>query len=60
MSPFVDGACAGCGFNTVFDVKHRRDFDKVAVVGAPRWEQWCVKVAAAWVMSGELRTFDRE
>ena len=35
-------------------------FEKVAVVGAPRWEQWCVDVAAAFVMSGELRTFDRE
>ncbi len=46
--------------NTIFDVQHRRDFDKVAVVGAPRWEQWCVNLAAACVMGGELRTFDRE
>lgn len=38
----------------------RKDFDKVAVVGAPRWEQWCVNAAAAVVMSGGLRTFDRE
>ncbi|WP_197520731.1 STAS/SEC14 domain-containing protein, partial [Mycobacterium sp. E2238] len=46
--------------NTVFDAKHRKDFDKVAVVGAPRWERWCVNVAAAWLMGGELRTFDRD
>ncbi|OBI96009.1 hypothetical protein A5660_08915 [Mycobacterium alsense] len=46
--------------NTVFDVKHRNHFAKVAVVGAPRWEQWCVNVAAALLMSGELRTYDRE
>jgi hypothetical protein len=46
--------------NTVFDFAHRRDFDKVAVVGAPRWERWCVNVAAGCVMSGELRTFDRD
>ncbi|WP_264034160.1 STAS/SEC14 domain-containing protein [Mycobacterium interjectum] len=46
--------------NTVFDVKHRNHFDKVAVVGAPRWEQWCVNVAASLLMSGELRTYDRE
>lgn len=46
--------------NTVFDVKHRNDFDKVAVVGAPRWEQWCVNVAASALMGGELRTYDRE
>lgn len=45
--------------NTVFDFEHRRDFAKVAVVGAPRWERWCVNVAAACLMSGELRTFDR-
>ncbi|WP_224770219.1 SpoIIAA family protein [Mycobacterium simulans] len=30
------------------------------MVGAPRWEQWCVNVAAALVMTGELRTFDRD
>lgn len=43
--------------NTVFDVKHRRDFEKVAVVGAPRWEEFCVKAAAPLVMKGALRTF---
>ena len=46
--------------NTVFDLQYRKAFDKVAVVGAPRWEQWCVNVAAAFVMSGELRTYDRD
>lgn len=46
--------------NTVFDVKHRNDFDKVAVVGAPRWERWCVNVAASLLMAGELRTYDRD
>lgn len=45
--------------NTVFDVRHRRDFGRIAIVGAPRWEQWCVNVAAAAVMTGTLRTFDR-
>ncbi|RDH77659.1 STAS/SEC14 domain-containing protein [Mycolicibacterium moriokaense] len=43
--------------NTVLDVRHRRDFEKVAVVGAPRWEQWCVNAAASLLMKGELRTF---
>jgi SpoIIAA-like len=45
--------------NTVLDVKHRRDFDKVAIVGAPRWEEWCVKTAASLLMRGELRTYGR-
>jgi hypothetical protein len=42
--------------NTVFDVKHRRDFEKIAIVGAPKWEDWCVRTAAMWLMTGELRT----
>ncbi|KLO27040.1 STAS/SEC14 domain-containing protein [Mycobacterium haemophilum] len=43
--------------NTIFDLKHRRDFAKVAMVGAPKWEQWCVKIAATVLMAGEMRTF---
>lgn len=46
--------------NTVFDLKHRRDFDKIAMVGAPRWEQWCVRKPAALLMRGELRTYRRD
>jgi hypothetical protein len=45
--------------NTVFDVKHRRDFDKIAMVGAPTWEEWCVKAPATLLLRGELRTFPR-
>lgn len=43
--------------NTVFDLRHRRDFDKIAMVGGPKWEGWCVKAAAAPLMGGEMRTF---
>ena len=25
--------------NTTFDLRHRRDFDKIAMVGAPKWEE---------------------
>ncbi len=57
--PFSGWSLRAAWVNTVFDVKHRRNFDKVAVVGAPRWEQWCVNVAAGCLMGGELRTFDR-
>lgn len=46
--------------NTIFDLKHRRDFAKVAMVGAPTWEDWCVKTAATLLMAGELQTFRRD
>ena len=42
--------------NTVKDFRRRKDFDKIAVVGAPRWEDWCVKLAGL-LMKGELRAF---
>lgn len=58
--PFRGWSIGAAWANTVFDFKHRKDFDKVAVVGAPRWEQWCVNVAAQFVMAGELRTYDRD
>lgn len=57
--PFYGWSLRSAWANTVFDIKHRNDFDKVAVVGAPRWEQCCVNAAAALLMTGELRTFDR-
>jgi hypothetical protein len=43
--------------NTILDLKHRRHFEKIAMVGAPKWEEWCVKTAAKVLMHGELRTF---
>ncbi len=58
--PFGGWGLRAAWANTVFDVTHRTDFEKVAVVGAPRWEQWCVNVAASLLMGGELRTYDRE
>lgn len=46
--------------NTVLDLTHRRDFHKIAMVGAPAWEQWCVKIPATLLMKGQLRTFRRD
>ncbi|HET9117508.1 MAG TPA: STAS/SEC14 domain-containing protein [Pseudonocardiaceae bacterium] len=45
--------------NTCLDLRHRRDFEKVAIVGAPTWEEWCVKLANV-LIAGELKTFKRE
>jgi hypothetical protein len=44
--------------NTCLDLRHRRDFDKVAIVGAPTWEQWCAKLAN-FLITGEIKTFAR-
>ncbi|OZM75351.1 STAS/SEC14 domain-containing protein, partial [Pseudonocardia sp. MH-G8] len=45
--------------NTCLDLRHRRDFDKVAIVGAPTWERWCAKLANL-LITGEIKTFTRD
>ena len=45
--------------NTTLDVCHRADFERIAVVGAPAWEEWCAKLAGIF-MTGEIRTFPPE
>ena len=45
--------------NTKLDFRFRGNLYKVAIVGAPAWEEWCVKVASL-VMKGELQTFRAE
>lgn len=39
-----------------FGMTHRKDFEKVGVIGGPRWMLWCVKIAALF-MSGEVKNF---
>ena len=45
--------------NTRLDLRHRRHFDKVAIVGAPTWEEWCAKLADL-LIAGEIKTFKRD
>jgi len=45
--------------NTKLDIQFRNSLDKVAVVGAPRWEEWCVRLAGLLVR-GDLMTFPPE
>ena len=54
---FEGWSLAAAWANTVFDFKHRKDFEKIAMVGAPKWEEWCVKTAATVLMTGEMQTF---
>lgn len=42
-----------------FGLQHRNDFEKVAVVGGPRWVEWGMKLAAV-IMCGEVKTFSEE
>ena len=58
---YMDETFRGWGFrsawaNTILDVRHRADFERIAVVGAPAWEVWCLKLAGL-LMVGEIRTF---
>lgn len=39
-----------------FGLKHRADFNKLALVGAPRWVEWCVKLGG-FLMKGEIKIF---
>jgi hypothetical protein len=42
-----------------FGVRHMADFERLAVVGAPDWVNWCVKLSA-FLFKGEVRIFPRE
>ncbi|MGA2939214.1 MAG: STAS/SEC14 domain-containing protein [Syntrophobacteraceae bacterium] len=39
-----------------FGLTHRNDFEKIGVIGGPRWIEWGVKLAAM-IVSGEIRSF---
>ncbi len=39
-----------------FGFAHRKDFERFAAVGAPKWVEWGAKVGAA-LMSGEVKIF---
>lgn len=42
--------------DAAFGLRHRRDFEKIAVVGAPSWLEWGVRLGNA-LLEGEARTF---
>lgn len=39
-----------------FGLAHRKDFEKMGVIGSPSWVEWGLKIAA-FAISGEIRTF---
>jgi hypothetical protein len=42
--------------DTHFGLAHRNDFQKMGVIGGPRWVEWGLKLAAV-VVGGEIRSF---
>ena len=54
------GAAAGAVWDdTKFGLKHRHDFEKLALVGGSKWMEWLTKLAAKFI-SGETRVFPAE
>jgi hypothetical protein len=49
MGAVWDDAKYACG--------HQDRFEKIALVGGPKWMSWTTKIAGAFI-SGEIRTFD--
>lgn len=39
-----------------YGLKHRADFDRLALVGGPAWVEWCIKLSG-FLMKGEVRIF---
>lgn len=60
MDETFEGWTLGAAWlNTSLDIRYRNAFEKLAIVGAPAWEEWCVKLVRLLVR-GEIRTFPRE
>jgi hypothetical protein len=49
-----------CWEDVKLDLKHRGDFEKVALVGASFWADALLKLFARFFITGELRTFLQE
>ncbi|MFA5109928.1 MAG: STAS/SEC14 domain-containing protein [Desulfobaccales bacterium] len=60
LDPDFDGWSVGALWEDLkLDWKHQSDFEKIAVVGAPRWAEVVTKIFARF-MAGEVRTMLRE
>ena len=45
--------------DATYGIRHKDDFDKIAVVGGPKWAEWGTKVAAH-LISAEVKTYHAE
>lgn len=39
-----------------FGLAHRNDFEKMGIIGGPKWVEWSLKIGALF-MGGEIRNF---
>ncbi len=46
----------GAWDDAAFGIRHRKDFARLAVVGAPKWVRWGVEIGRHF-MSGEVKDF---
>ena len=42
--------------DTKFGIQHRKDFEKIAVVGGSKWLEWALKIGAHF-MEGQVKTY---
>ncbi|MBC8550985.1 MAG: STAS/SEC14 domain-containing protein [Candidatus Brocadiales bacterium] len=40
-----------------FGLQHRNDFEKIALVGGPKWVEWTTKIGSHFV-GGQVKTYD--
>jgi hypothetical protein len=56
MGDFHGWEAAALWDDARFGLTHRNDFEKMGVIGGPRWVEWGVKLAGM-VVGGEIRSF---
>jgi len=61
MAFYLDDSFAGWEPGAMWDdakygLAHRKDFERIAIVGGPRWVEWMTKLGAHF-MPAEVRTF---
>jgi hypothetical protein len=42
-----------------FGLAHRKDFERLGVIGGPKWVEWSVKIGSV-AISGEVKTFSAD
>ena len=40
-----------------FGIQHRNDFEKIAVIGGPKWVEWAIRLSAYFIY-GEVKTYE--
>ena len=43
--------------DAVFGIKHRHDFEKIAVVGGQKWVKWATKIGS-YLVDGQVATYE--